>query len=122
MFINPIHWRLGTILKLCAFSLALLIFAVPTGIQSAAPEPKEHTITIKDFKFVPESLTVNVGDTVVWKNEDVAPHTATAKGKNAFDSGNLDSGASWSYTVKKKGNYPYYCAYHLSMKGKLVAK
>jgi plastocyanin len=119
---NQLRRRLRITLKLCAFSLALLLFAAPTGLQSAAAEPKEHTIIIKDFKFVPESLNVNVGDKVVWKNEDVAPHTATAKGKNAFDSGNLDSGASWSYTVKKKGNYPYFCAYHLSMKGKLVAK
>jgi plastocyanin len=122
MSINQPSRRLVITLKLCAFSLALLVFAVPTGLQSAAAEPKEHTVTIRDFKFVPESLTVNVGDTIVWKNEDVAPHTATAKGKNPFDSGNLDSGKSWSYTVKKKGNYPYYCAYHLSMKGKIVAR
>ena len=122
MSINQSIRRLGITLKLCAFSLALLIFAVPTGLQSAAAGPKEHTVIIKDFKFVPESLTVNVGDTIVWKNEDVAPHTATAKGKNPFDSGNLDSGKSWSYTVKKKGNYPYYCAYHLSMKGKITAR
>jgi plastocyanin len=122
MSINQLRRRFGIISKLCAFILALLIFAVPMGLQSTAAEPKEHTITIKDFKFVPATLTVNVGDTIVWKNEDIAPHTATAKGKNAFDSGNLDSGASWSYTVKKKDTYPYYCAYHLSMKGKLVAR
>lgn len=122
MSINQLRRQLSLACKLCAFSLALLVFALPSGQQSAAAEPKEHTVIIKDFKFVPETLTVNVGDTIVWKNEDVAPHTATAKGKNAFDSGNLDSGASWSYTVKKKGNYPYYCAYHLSMKGKFVAR
>jgi plastocyanin len=122
MSIDQLRRRLGITRKFCAFSIALLIFAVPTGLQSAAGAPKEHTVIIKDFKFIPETLTVKVGDTIVWKNEDIAPHTATAKGKNPFDSGNLNSGASWSYTVKKKGNYPYYCAYHLSMKGKLAAK
>ena len=121
MFTNQRYRQISIIRNLCAFAIALLIFAVPVEMQSAA-EPKEHTVVIKDFKFIPATLTVNVGDTVTWKNEDIAPHTATAKGKNSFDSGNLDSGASWSYVVKKKGDYPYFCSYHLSMKGKLTAR
>jgi plastocyanin len=122
MSTNQLRRQFGINRKLLALGIALLIFAVPIGLQSAAAEPKVHTITIKDFKFLPATITVNVGDTIVWKNEDLAPHTATSKGKNAFDSGNLDSGASWSYVVKKKGTYSYYCAYHLNMKGKLVVR
>ncbi len=122
MSTNQLRQQLGITRRLCAFSIALLIFAVPIGLQSAAAKPKEHTINIKDFKFLPATLTVNVGDTIVWKNDDIAPHTATAKGKKPFDSGNIEPGASWSYVAKKKGTYSYYCAYHLSMKGKLVVR
>jgi plastocyanin len=122
MSINQSYRQFAITRRLIAFSIALLIFTIPIGLQSAAAEPKTHTITIKDFKFMPDTLTVNVGDTIVWKNDDIAPHTATAKGKNAFDSGNIEPGASWSYVVKKKGSYSYVCTYHLSMKGKLVVR
>jgi plastocyanin len=36
------------------------------------------TVEIREFKFEPETLTVHEGDTVVWKNDEIVPHTATA--------------------------------------------
>jgi len=39
--------------------------------------PKTHLARIAGFQFVPNKLEVNVGDTVIWKNEDLVPHTAT---------------------------------------------
>ncbi len=100
-----------------AFSMLTCLPCVP----SAAAKTKEHTVSIKGFKFLPATLIVTVGDTVVWKNEDIAPHTATAKGKN-FDSGNIEPGASWKYVASKKGTYFYYCTFHPTMKGKLVVR
>ncbi len=105
------------------FSLAvvLLILAGLAGVQSASAKSRAHTIPIKNFKFLPATLIVKVGDAVVWKNEDIAPHTATARGKN-FDSGNIEPGASWKYVANKKGTYFYYCAFHPNMKGKLIVR
>ena len=51
-----------------------------------------QTVTIEGMKFQPASVTVKRGDTVVWQNKDVVPHTATAAGK--FDSKNIDGGAA----------------------------
>lgn len=91
------------------------------SIQAAEkPAPKTHTVLITGFKFVPEHLTVAAGDTVIWKNQDIVPHTATAT--KVFDSKGLDKGQSWSYIAKRNGNYPYICSYHPTMKGLLVVK
>lgn len=80
-----------------------------------------HTVLIKDFKYVPETLTVKAGDTVIWKNEDLVPHTATANGKS-FDSKNIASKASWKYVANKPGTYPYLCTYHPTMKARLIVQ
>jgi plastocyanin len=73
------------------------------------------------MNYLPATLTVNVGDTVIWKNDDIVPHTATARNKS-FDSGNMEPGATWRYVANKKGTYFYYCGYHPETKGKLVVR
>jgi len=91
--------------------------SVPAG-QSASP--KTYTVEIKGFKFVPEKLEVNVGDTVIWKDEDIVPHTATSA--KVFDSKGIDPGKSWSYVATKKGTHLYICSFHPTMKGELDVK
>jgi len=47
-----------------------------------------------DMKFNPDDLTINVGDTITWTNDDNMAHTATStSGPVSFDSGNMASGA-----------------------------
>ena len=105
-------------------SVLVLAFAALSPLSSAPadtkPGAKTHTVLIKGFKFVPEQLEVEAGDTVIWKNEDIVPHTATAK--KIFDSKKLDQGQSWSYVAKQKGRHPYICLYHPTMTGELVVK
>jgi plastocyanin len=73
-------------------------------------------VTIKDFKFAPASISVSVGDSITWTNQDVAPHTATAN-DGSFDTGNLSKGKSGSITFSKAGTFAYICSIHPSMKG-----
>jgi plastocyanin len=79
-----------------------------------------HTVAIRGFEFVPKQLTVRPGDTVVWTNEDIVPHTATAKG--GFDSKEVASKKSWTYKATRKGKFPYICTYHPTMKGELIVQ
>ena len=79
-----------------------------------------HVVTIEGMAFVPASITVHPGDTVVWKNQDLTPHTATAKG--LFDSGNIAPQASWTWKAGAAGRHPYVCLYHLGMKGEVIVK
>jgi len=95
----------------------------PANPESAAP--KVVAVVIREFKFEPETLTVNEGDTVEWRNDDAVPHTATADGEvenPVFDSGNIQTGAAWRYIAQKKGTYNYICTLHPNMKGKLIVQ
>jgi plastocyanin len=99
------------------FALALVLCsAIATfADQSSAPTPAPYVIQISNNAFSPDSLTVPVGSTVTWKNEDPYAHTVTMQGKNGFDSGSLDSGKTFSHTFTAPGSYSYFCAVHPSM-------
>ncbi|MFF1568690.1 plastocyanin/azurin family copper-binding protein [Streptomyces sp. NPDC058293] len=87
--------------------------AHPAAAQANAAD---YTIEIKNMAFAQPKLTVKVGQTVKWVNEDTAPHTVTTtSGPAKLDSGNLQKGDSWSYTFTKAGTYKYYCAVHPDM-------
>ena len=83
------------------------VAVAPTVAQPA----NGTTVSMKDFKFVGGPITVKVGTTITWVNDDKAPHTATAD-SNVFDSGILQTGQSFSFTVKTAGEIKYYCALH----------
>lgn len=78
------------------------------------------TVLIEHFKFKPETVEVNVGQTVTWNNADSYPHTVTAADRKAFDSGPISNRASWTFTARKQGTYDYVCKLHPNMKGKLI--
>lgn len=75
-----------------------------------------HTVAIRNFAFVPPSLTIQAGDTVRWTNEDAAPHTSTSD-TAIWDSEILNQGQSFSFTFTNAGSYPYFCEVHPSMRG-----
>jgi plastocyanin len=106
------------LLKLVLSSAAaLVLFAAPLAIaQPAAP-----TVKIGNLTFGPQSLTVPVGSTVTWVNQDDLPHTVTAVDK-AFRSKPLDTGDTFSFTFSKAGEYAYFCSIHPMMTGKVVVK
>jgi plastocyanin/uncharacterized membrane protein YozB (DUF420 family) len=77
------------------------------------PEGETATVTVHeiDFAFLPEEMTVPSGTTVIWVNDEVAKHTATAD-DGLFDSGDQSLGDTYSYTFSEPGTYPYFCRYH----------
>jgi len=75
-------------------------------------------VTIKDFSYEPEDLTVKSGATVTWTNDEAEPvHTVTTDdGATAeFDSDDLEGGGTFEYTFDEAGEYPYVCKIHASM-------
>lgn len=103
-----------------AAAATIAAIAGATGARRSLAAPKDYTVVIDGFAFKPAELSVARGDTVVWRNDDPVPHTATAKG--VFDSGSIAAGASWKYVAKKPGRYPYVCTFHPIMKGTLVVR
>jgi plastocyanin len=91
--------------------------------NSGHSSAKIATVVIRWFKFEPATVTVHVGETVEWKNDEIVPHTVTANGeKPAFDSGSINPGSTWRYVARKKGTYNYTCVYHPNMIGKLIVQ
>ena len=84
-------------------------------------KPKTHTVTMENMRFQPESLTVARGDTVVWVNKDLVPHTATSKA-GKFDSKIIQAEKSWRFTARTKGEFAYICTFHPTMTAMLRVK
>ena len=78
-------------------------------------------IVIQNFAFSPASLTVTPGEKVTVMNKDSTTHTVTATGAKAFDTGDVASGATTTFTAPTKaGSYPYICQIHQFMHGTLT--
>jgi plastocyanin len=90
-------------------------------LQAAHAAPTTHTVVIEGMKFVPETITVKAGDTIVWVNKDFFPHTATAQDRS-FDSLDIATGKKWQHVAKKPGTFSYVCTLHPTMKGTLAVK
>ena len=99
-------------------SVVLGTIGAVTGDQ---PKSKTHTVTIEGMRFQPEVLTVAPGDTIVWVNKDLVPHTATSK-TGGFDSKGIQADKSWRYTIQTTGEFAYICTFHPTMMAMLRVK
>ena len=105
-------------MRLAIFA-ALGVTLMGVGLAgSDRPKPRTHTVAMEDMRFQPEALTVAPGDTIIWVNKDVVPHSATSDA-GSFDSKDIQAGHSWSYIAWNKGDFSYACTFHPSMKGML---
>ncbi len=113
--------RPGNFFKVLPLAFAALILFLPFH-AGAFPEPRKVVIEIENFEFVSSGDNVlRPGDTVVWINRDLAPHTATAKDKS-WDSGPLEKDQSWQMTVGAETTLGYFCRFHPTMEGVLEIK
>jgi plastocyanin len=90
----------------------------PTIPPTAGPSaPMSGSVTIQNFSFQPASVTIAVGGTVTWTNQDSTAHTATGQG---FNTGPLSRGQSGSATFPRAGTFPYQCSIHPNMTGQVI--
>lgn len=103
-----------------ALVLGGVVWMTGPGLAPNAP-PGGTTVVIKNFAFTPAVLTVPVGATVTWVNQDSVYHTATSDIPAGLpDSPNINPGESWSFTFTQDGTYEYHCTPHPFMTGKIV--
>jgi len=87
--------------------------------------------------YDPPIMSVTVGDTVTWYNDDQEGHTVTSgegsgrygwMGNNFgtpddyFDSGRFMPGESWSYKFEESGTFSYFCTIHPWMEGVVIVE
>jgi len=99
-----------------------------TSATSGASSPETVVVSMPagsgeqdEVSYLPDQVTVVIGvnNTVMWVNNDNAPHTVTAKG-DSFSSGNIGPDGTYTYTFTTPGTYRYYCIYHSWMVGTVV--
>lgn len=96
---------------------------ISTASENTAAEETQavNEVSIADFAYSPESITVKAGTAVTWTNQDTVGHTVTTEdGSEGPDSETLAKGDAYSYTFNTPGTYNYYCAPHPYMKGTVV--
>ena len=103
----------GMIAKLVPAVVAgLLLTAIGTGAPAA-----EYQIVVANMKFGSPPNSLRMGDVIVWRNDDIFRHTATARDAS-FDI-DLPAKSQARTTIKRVGAVEFYCRFHPMMTGKL---
>lgn len=79
----------------------LLVFLLAQPVAAATVN-----VSITSTGFVPESITVTQGDTVVWTNNDTTDHTATDDELN-WDTDVIEPGETGSLVFNTVGSFTY---------------
>lgn len=105
-----------------------------SGSMSGMHMAKTVQVALQGNKFVNDTVTIYVGDTIQWTNKDMVGHSVTSRSgqTESFDSNPnctvalepspicMPSGGTFSYTFKKSGTTEYYCRAHSMMTAKVV--
>jgi len=121
---NSMRLRLSILAGLIALSI---------GCGSSSPSTPDNggsgtsvsivngSSTLTTNAYSPNPVTISVGGTVTWVNNDVTAHTATAN-DGSFDSGSIASGGRFSRTFNSAGSFPYRCTLHPGMVGTVTVR
>ncbi|WP_338728956.1 plastocyanin/azurin family copper-binding protein [Haladaptatus sp. DJG-WS-42] len=115
------------------------------GCTGSGSETGGDTVGMKDFKFNPKTLTVDMGTTVTFDNDSEVGHTVTAyeqripgdaayfasgefasekAARNDVNGGLIEPGETYTHTFEVPGRYEYFCIPHegTGMKGTISAE
>jgi plastocyanin len=120
----------------CSTSHTCVNVTIVSGAQSQYAGYKTGSTTLYGYSPLTITVVVGVNNTVVWRNNDTAIHTATSStsAPGPFNSRCLDglgvscspgqgSGSStYQFTFTVAGTYTYNCLYHPWMQGTIIVK
>ena len=102
-----------------ATATALAAIVLPVRADNAA---QASAVSVDNFTFGPQTLTVKAGTAVTWTNRDDIPH-GIASANNAFTKSRaLDTDDSYSFTFTTPGACQYFCYIHPHMVGTIVVE
>ena len=94
--------------------------APPANGGDSAPV-STNAVAIKGFAFAPGTVTVKVGTTITWTNNDQDPHTVTSMGSGGpLKSPTLQTNDTYKYTFTQAGKFDYLCTIHPFMTASVV--
>jgi plastocyanin len=92
------------------------------GVLVARAQTAATAVSIDNFTFTPQTMTVKAGTTVTWTNKDDIPHGIAATNNTFTRSKALDTDDSYSFTFTTPGTYQYFCYVHPHMTGTIVVE
>jgi plastocyanin len=123
---NRVLAALGVVLILATGAVFATTSSSGAPAAAKAPVAAVDHVRISDFKFAPVAISVAVGTTITWTNEDDAPHTATSGDSpspdDVFDTDIIKKGQSRTVKVTTKGTFQYYCALHPFMQATVTVR
>lgn len=94
--------------------------AATTEPAASAPAGGGVKISMKNIAFSPKAVTVKVGQTITWVDDESVEHNVTANGGADFKSEDFGQGGTYKFTPKKPGEISYECTIHPGMDGKIT--
>ena len=125
-------------MKMVTLSFLVVLFAIASMVAIAPNAFAADSATVTNAPgsstpgcepecFIPSTVTIDVGGTVTWENNDTAAHTSTAGSategpSGVFDSSLIMAGSSFSHTFDSAGTYDYFCMVHPWMEGIVIVE
>ena len=104
-----------------AIAVMMAAVALPGWAQNA-PQASAGAISIDNFTFRPQTLTLKTGTTVTWTNRDDIPHGIGTENNAFTKSRALDTDDTYSCTFATPGTYQCFCYIHPFMVGTVVVQ
>jgi plastocyanin len=79
-------------------------------------------VSMADITFDPAEVTVGVGDTVTWTNDDSVDHDVTADSFSSGDPGGMAPGDTFDHAFEEAGTFDYVCTVHPGMEGSVTVE
>jgi plastocyanin len=98
------------------------VMAASEGNQSIDKNLTNNSVMISNFAFEPQQLNITMNTSVIWTNEDNAPHTIVTdkEAPVAISSEPFKKGETFEFNFTTAGSYPYHCGIHPSMTGVIL--
>src|SRR4051812_42873012 len=107
--------RIQAVPALRRWLLVVTLFVLAFGLWAATrSEAATSSVTIRDFSFQPADITIGVGDTVTWTNNDSEAHAVQG---GSMSSPDIGPGGTFSHTFGEAGDVSYICRIHTYMSG-----
>lgn len=107
---------------LAGMLLAASMLALASGHAAAGtPAAGGARVSIANFAFVPQEVTIVRGDAVTWSNDDGSPHAIAFKDGSA-GAESLLPGETFVRVFLQPGSYEYFCAFHNFMIGRVIVR
>ncbi len=93
-----------------------------TDMEASGEGSGGAEVAIVDFSFDPEEVSVSVGDTVTWTNQDTAEHNVIAEEGAPGESSDVPQGETYEFTFEEAGDFAYICNLHPNMEGTVTVE